>query len=92
MWCFLCFPILANFGYSLTENFPALEGSAHKQEVGVTSIEFENTRQRTEREEAMSAALPAERVAELRQAIHSQVTKMGIKEQIQRCLADSRDR
>ena len=57
---------------------------------GRDSIEFENRRQ-----VAMSSsttALPAERVAELRQAIHCQVTKMGIKGQIQRCLADSRDR
>ena len=36
--------------------------------------------------------LPAERVAELRQEVHCQVTKMGIKEQIQRCLADFGDR
>ena len=37
-------------------------------------------------------SLPDEKVAELRQAIHSQVSKMGIQEQIQRCLADSHDR
>ena len=36
-------------------------------------------------------SLPPEKVAELRQAIHSQVTRLGVQQQIQRCLADSRE-
>lgn len=36
-------------------------------------------------------SLPPERVAELRQVIHSQVAEMGVLQQIQRCLADSGD-
>lgn len=37
---------------------------------------------------ALQMSLPAEKVAELRQAIHTQLSEMGIQEQIQRCLAD----
>ena len=36
-------------------------------------------------------SLPPEKVAELRQAIHGQVTRLGVQQQIQRCLADSRE-
>ena len=50
-----------------------------------------------EKQAAMAAGappllLPAEKVAELRQAVHCQVSRMNVKEEIQRCLADSGDR
>ena len=37
-------------------------------------------------------SLPPEKVAELRQLIHSHVTRMGVQEQIQSCLADVKER
>ncbi len=70
--------------HTLTTNVPGA-GSSFSICVG-RSLPLAFEAEERKREKAMSA-LPPEKIAELRQLVHSHVTKAGVQEQIRGCIA-----